>query len=45
LAATLTTVASFGVWAMVAAVIIYFIFRMAMVLYIGPIYDALEMTR
>ncbi len=41
--AILTRLAGFGVWALVACFIIFLIFRIAMSVYIGPIYDALEM--
>ena len=38
----MAVVASFAVWAIVAVLLVILIFRLAMVLYIGPMYDALE---
>jgi type II secretory pathway component PulF len=40
----LTVAASFVIWALVAALIIYVIFRLFFTLYLDPIHEALEMT-
>jgi type IV pilus assembly protein PilC len=41
---TLTVIMARGIWALVALFIIFFIFRLIMVIYINPLNDALKLT-
>lgn len=41
----LTWLTGIGIWMFIGAVLIFVIFRLFMVLYLGPIYDAIEMNK